>query len=99
VLAGYAKADAKIGGQKIQVGLSCARKTVEVIVEADTRALRHIQRRRAFELVSAKQHHSEFLAQLAPGGAARLTPAGCRLWVSQPALSSGAMRVIAIAGL
>jgi hypothetical protein len=40
VLAGYAKFGAKIGGQKIQVGLSCARKTVEVIVEADTRALR-----------------------------------------------------------
>ena len=38
VLAGYAKVGAKIGGQKIQVGLSCARKTVEVIVEADTRA-------------------------------------------------------------
>jgi hypothetical protein len=30
-----------------------ARKTAEVIVEAATRALRHIQRRRAFELVSA----------------------------------------------
>lgn len=41
-----------IGGQKIQVGLSNARKTAEVMVEADTRALRHIQRRRAFELVS-----------------------------------------------
>ena len=41
------------GGQKIQVGLSNARKTAEVMVEADTRALRHIQRRRAFELVSA----------------------------------------------
>ena len=41
------------GGQKIQVGLSHAHKTAEVIVEADTRALRHIQRRRAFELVSA----------------------------------------------
>ena len=42
-----------IGGQEIQVGLSHARKTTEVIVEADPRALRHIQRRRAFELVSA----------------------------------------------
>jgi hypothetical protein len=42
-------------------------------VEADTRALRHIQGRRVFELVSAQQHHSEFLAQLAPGGVARLT--------------------------
>ena len=40
-------------GQKIQVGLSHAHKTAEVIVEADTRALRHIQRSRAFELVSA----------------------------------------------
>ena len=53
MLAGYAKVGAKIGGQKIQVDLSRAGKTVEVIVEADTRALRHIQRRRAFELVSA----------------------------------------------
>ena len=44
-LAGYAKVRAKIGGQKIQVGLPCARKTVEVIVEADTWALRHIQLR------------------------------------------------------
>jgi hypothetical protein len=42
-----------IGGRKIQVGMSRARKTAGVIVEADTRALRHIQRRRAFELVSA----------------------------------------------
>jgi hypothetical protein len=33
-----------------------------------------------------------------PGGVARLT-LGCRLWVSQPVLSSGAMRAIAIAGL
>ena len=62
-----------IGVQKAQVGLSNARKTAKVIAEADTRALRHIQRRRAFELVSAQQHHSEFLAQLAPGGVARLT--------------------------
>jgi hypothetical protein len=62
-----------IGGQKIQLGLSHARKTAEVVVEADTRALRHIQRRRAFELVSAQQHHSEFLARRAPGGVARLT--------------------------
>jgi hypothetical protein len=42
-----------IGGQKIQVGLSDACKAAEVIVEADTRALWHIQPRRAFELVSA----------------------------------------------
>jgi hypothetical protein len=42
-----------IGGQKIQVGLHHVRKTAEVIVEAATRALRHIQRRRASELVSA----------------------------------------------
>ena len=57
-----------LGGQKIQVGLSNARKTAEVIVGADTRAIGHIQRRRAFELVSAQQHHSEVLAQLALGG-------------------------------
>jgi hypothetical protein len=31
-----------MGGQKIQVGLSNARKAAEVIVEADTWALRHI---------------------------------------------------------
>ena len=42
-----------IGGQKIQVGLSYAGITAEVIVEADTRVLWHIQPRRAFELVSA----------------------------------------------
>jgi hypothetical protein len=42
-----------IGGEKIQVGLSNAHTTAEVIVEADERALRHVQRRRAFELVSA----------------------------------------------
>jgi hypothetical protein len=42
-----------IGGQKIQVGLSCAGKTAEVIVEAGIRTLWHIQLRRAFELVSA----------------------------------------------
>ena len=42
-----------IGGQKIQVGLSNAGKTAEVIVEAGIRALWHIQLRRAFELVSA----------------------------------------------
>jgi hypothetical protein len=51
-----------IGGQKIQV-----------ILEANTRALRHVQRRRAFELVSAQQRHSEVLAQNAPGGLVRLT--------------------------
>jgi len=62
-----------ICGQKIQVGLSHARKTAEAIVEADTRALQHSQRRCAFELVSAQQHHSEVLAQLAPGAVARLT--------------------------
>jgi hypothetical protein len=50
MLAGYTKVSVKIGGQKIQAGLPCALKTVEVIVEADTRAPRHIQRRRAFEL-------------------------------------------------
>jgi hypothetical protein len=42
-----------IGRQKIPVGLSHAGKTAEDIVEASTLALRHIQRRRAFELVSA----------------------------------------------
>jgi hypothetical protein len=42
-----------IGAQKIQVGLSHSGQTAEVIVEAHTRALRHIQRRRAFELVPA----------------------------------------------
>jgi hypothetical protein len=41
-------------------------------VQADMRALGHIEPRRAFELVSAQQNHSEFLAQLAPGGVARL---------------------------
>jgi hypothetical protein len=62
-----------VSRQKFQVGLSNAYKTAKVIVQADTRALRHIQRRRAFELVSAQQHHSEFPAQPAPGGVARLT--------------------------
>ena len=42
-------------------------------VSDSIRALRHIQRRRAFELVCAQQHHSEVLTQLAPGGVARLT--------------------------
>jgi hypothetical protein len=42
-------------------------------VEAGTQALRRIQRRRALELVPAKQQHSDFLAQLAPGGVAWLT--------------------------
>jgi hypothetical protein len=32
-----------IDGQKIQVGLSCAGKTAEVIVQAGARALWHIQ--------------------------------------------------------
>lgn len=39
--------------QKSQVSPSNTRKTAEVIVEAGTRALRHIQRGGAFKLVSA----------------------------------------------
>lgn len=42
-----------IGRQKIQVGPSYTCKNAEVILEADTRALWHIQPRHAFELVSA----------------------------------------------
>lgn len=57
----WCRSSGRVGGgdgvradpEQIQVGLSHARRSADVIMDADTRALRHIQRRRAFELVSA----------------------------------------------